>query len=256
MSICLSLHIELSARLSFVTMEPFLTTRSQEWSAKLPEKLPLWIDRGNGFFLSFDEHEKPPLKYLSHLGNPQGVIVDRCQCTNTGQFVAVKIMKTYSRKTTIEKLNKEVKILRLIDHYHSIRAIGSYTHEDSLGILTVPVADCDLHEYLFEDTGPTRKLLNKYGPRPIFLPRLMGCLAYGLKYIHEQKNQPSSDHPSDHSTEEHKIRHRDIKPSNILLHERRVLFADFGLSKVYTDTQTGTSGSSPKTQMVRSDLVL
>ena len=239
-------------------MEPHLTTRAQEWSATLPENPPLWIDRGNVFFLSFEEHEQPPLRYIEPLATQlNGTGVDRCECTNTGQQVAVKVMTTHSRKTTIERLNQEVKILQLIDHYHSIRAIGSYTHKDRLGIITVPVAACDLQGYLFEDDAlATKKMLENYGPRAKFLPRLMGCLAYGLKYIHEQKGQPSSDHSPDHSTEEAKIRHRDIKPSNILLDGQRVLFADFGLSKVYTDTQTGTTGSSAKTPMVKSDLVL
>ena len=248
----LSLHIELPAPASFVVMESYLTTRAHEWTAKLPKNPPLWINRGDGFFLDFEEDDKPPLTYVGHLATPgNGVVVDSCECTNLEHPVAVKSMKTFSRLETIEKMNNEVKILRVMNHYHSIRAIGSYTHNDSLGIITQPVAACDLQEYLFEESTRTRKMVAKHGARPEYLPRQMGCLAYGLKYIHEQKIQSSSDYSSDDG----RIRHRDIKPSNILLDGKRVLFADYGLSKFYTDTKTGTSGSSLKTPMVTADLV-
>ena len=249
----LSLHIELPALASFLVMESYLTTRAQEWTAKLPKNPPLWINRDDGFFLDFKEDDKLPLTYVGHLATPgNGVVVDSCECTNLEQpLVAVKIMKTSSRPETIERLNNEVRIVRLMNHYHSIRAIGSYTHNDFLGIITQPVATCDLQEYLFEDSTRTRKMVVTYGARQKYLPRQMGCLAYGLKYIHEQKSEPSSDYSSDDG----RIRHRDIKPSNILLDGKRVLFADYGLSKVYTDTRTGTSGSSLKTQMVTTDLV-
>jgi len=71
----------------------------------------------------------------------------------------------------------------------------------------------------------------------------MGCLAHGLQYIHERKGATLKDGAQ--------VRHRDIKPSNILLHGYRVLFADFGISKVYTDATTGTSGESSKTMPVK-----
>jgi len=211
----------------------------------MPETPPQWINRDDGFFLEFEANEEPPLRPVDLMAAPgTGVIVNQCECTNTNQLVAIKSMETFSRETTIDKLNDEVKILRLLKHYHSIRVLGSYTHRDKLNIITQPAAALDLREYLFEDRSmKTKRMVNSYGPRSEFLPRLMGCLAHGLQYIHKRKGPTLASGAQ--------VRHRDIKPSNILLHERRVLYADFGISKVYTATQTGTSGPSFKTTMVK-----
>ena len=226
------------------TMAASLTTRAREWSDAMPKEPPAWIDRGDGFYVEFKKGEKPPLQYVDNIASPgNGVTVDQYICTKTDQSVAIKFMTTSSRRTTIDRLNKEVEILRLLSHYHCIRALGSFTAGDRLGIITQPVATCDLRDYLFEDESEkTKKMLEEYDPPSTFLPRLMGCLAHGLQYIHQPRGEVSSSGAQ--------VRHRDIKPSNILLNGRRVLFADFGLSKVYSDTQTGTSGSSPKTKLV------
>jgi len=226
-----------------MSMASSLTTRAQIWSDSMPETPPQWTDRGDGFYVEFGEDEEPPLRYVDRIASHDHVTVDQYKCTETDEQVAIKSGVTYSRTTIIDEMNKEVKILRRIKHYHSIRALGSYTHQDRLGIITQPVAACDLREYLFEvKSRKTRKLVHTYGPRSDFLPRLMGCLAYGLQYIHGRNgNTPSSGA---------QVRHRDIKPSNILLDGRRVVFADFGISKAYTDTQTGTTGTSLKTIMV------
>lgn len=211
----------------------------------MPETPRPWTDRDEGFYVNFGEDEDPPLTYVENMASPgNGVIVNRYECTKTSQQVAIKLMRTSSRKATIDKLNEEVKILRLLRHYHCIQVLGSYTHRDQLGIITQPAAACDLHDYLFEyGSIKTRRMVLEYGIKSDFLPRLMGCLAHGLQYIHEQKG--------DASTSGAQVRHRDIKPSNILLDGYRVLFADFGISKVYTATQTGTSGPSLKTKMVK-----
>lgn len=211
----------------------------------MPETPPRWIDRDDGFYVKFGENESPPLRYVENIASPgNGVIVDQYECTRTKEQVAIKFMRTSSRKATIDELNKEVKILRLIRHYHCIQALGSYTHRDRLGIITRPAAACDLTDYLFEyNSSKTQRMVLEYGIGSDLLPRLMGCLAHGLQYIHEQKGVTS--------TSGAQVRHRDIKPSNILLDGYRVVFADFGISKVYTATQTGTSGPSSKTTMVK-----
>jgi len=244
--------IQLSSRCNSIPFDPLplvsmascLTTRAQIWSDSMPETPPPWIDRGDGFHLEFGEDEELPLRYMNNMASPgNNVNVDQYECTKTKQRVAIKSMDTFSRPATIDTMNKEVRILRRVNHYHSIRALGSYTHQDKLCIITQPAALCDLREYLFEDNSrKTRKMVNSYGPRSDFLPRLMGCLAHGLQYIHGRKGATS--------TSGAQVRHRDIKPANILLDGGRVVFADFGISREYTLTQTGTTGPSQMTMMV------
>jgi len=225
-------------------MASCLTTRAQIWSDSMPETPPPWIDRGDGFNLEFGEDEERPLRWMNNMASPgNDVIVDQYECTKNKQRVAIKSMKTFSTPATINTLNKEVRILRRLKHYHSIRALGSYTHQDRLYIITQPAALCDLREYLVEDNSTkTQKLIKSYGPRSDFLPRLMGCLAHGLQYIHGRKGATS--------TSGAQVRHRDIKPTNILLDGGRVVFADFGISREYTLTQTGTTGPSYEITMM------
>lgn len=216
----------------------------------LLETPPLWTDRDDGFYVNFGEDEEPPLKHVENMASPgNGVIVDRYECPRIKEQVAVKLMRTSSRKVTIDTLNEEVKILRLLRHYHCIQVLGSYTHRDQLGIIMRPAAACDLNDYLYEYySNKTQRMVIRNSIGSEFLPRLMGCLAHGLQYIHEPKGAVS--------TSGAQVRHRDIKPSNILLDGYRVLFADFGISKVYTATQTGTSGPSLKTKMVKCEPIL
>ena len=223
---------EFSACSDLTMSEPaFLTTRTAHLNHHMPSETPPWTTRGDGFDLDLEEDE-PPLSFIKHLAPD----VDMSRCTETGEVVAVKRLRTYSSNHANEKLYNEVKILCDLKHYHCIRVLGSYTHDDTFNIVTQPIANCDLSEYLvYENSTKVEKMRQIHGPPSTFLPRIMGCLAYALRYIHMEP----------------RVRHRDIKPENILLEGFRVLFADFGLSKVFTATQSGSSGPSKKTLMVR-----
>ncbi|KAL8816694.1 MAG: hypothetical protein Q9191_008286, partial [Dirinaria sp. TL-2023a] len=208
----------------------FLTTRTKRWSDRMPATPPQWTTQGDGFYLQFGEADDAvPLEHVKKLGNN----VYKKKCKETHEEVAVKEMDKPSPETTVE-LHKEVEILRALKHYHCIRVLGCYTHQDWFFIVTHPVAHCDLKHYLSEPESTRKNDLEAIcGPRARFLPRIMGCLANTLHYIHQDPM----------------IRHRDIQPENILIKGKRVLFADFGLSKTYTATQSGSSGTSAKTPM-------
>lgn len=213
----------------------------------MPEDPLPWTTRNNGheqFDVKFGEEEDLPLKFKGHLAPASaGVNVDEYLCKDVDRRVAIKIMDTHGNGKVIEAMKQEVELVRRVKHYHSIRVLGSYIHGDSFGMVTQPVATCDLREYLFHpESLKARKVVKESGPRQEFLPRLMGCLAKGLQHIHSRKIQNGA-----------QLRHRDIKPANILLKGWRVLFADYGISKAYTNTQTGSSGKSLKTPMVISD---
>ncbi|MCJ1381953.1 hypothetical protein MMC17_005065 [Xylographa soralifera] len=210
----------------------FLTTKTERWNHRMPLTPPQWTNLGDGFDLDFEADETVPLTIINHLGAQ----VDKSKCMQTGEIVAVKRLSTYSNSDTNEILYNEVKVLRDLKHDHCIQVLGCYTHKDYFNIVTQPVADCDLNHYLTHKTSQAVTSMEKKRARATVLPRIMGCLAYTLHYIHKEP----------------RVRHRDIKPENILLYGSRVLYADFGLSKTFTETQSGTSGPSAKTLMYTS----
>ena len=221
----------------------FLTTRSTEWSRGIPSSSP-WTDRGDGFHVDLDDDQEPPLKILDTITG-QGTVVEKRKSPIDGRLVAVKKLVTYGDSRVNTELKNEVEVLRSLKHYHSVSIFGTYLG-DTFSIVMDPCATCDLWTYLSAPTSVTvKKLESRYDPRDKFLPTMMGCLAHGLQYLHKE---PRVQH---YSGEERIVRHRDITPTNIVLDGSRVLYTDFGLSKFVTATQTGSSGPSRKTLMVR-----
>ena len=216
----------------------FPITKSTDWSDKRLNNARAWTDRGNGSVVEYTVDEKVPLEHKEYIaGAGDGGFVEECYCPMLGKEVAVKRVTTHGKKELNDGLTKDMGYLTTVRHYHCIQVLGSFIRGDFFSIIMEPVATCDLRTYLRHDapSHKIRKMEQQCGPRTAFLPRLMGCLAHGLHYLHQKP----------------KLRHRDIKPANILLDGPRVLFADFNLSKVFTETQSGTSGPSLKTQMVR-----
>jgi serine/threonine protein kinase len=86
-----------------------------------------------------------------------------------------------------------------------------------------PVADCNLFEYYTQASTSSDKLS--------LLRSFFGCLAHGLRYLHDAK-----------------IRHRDIKPQNILVQADRVLLTDFGIALDWENlSRATTTADSGKT---------
>ena len=223
----------------------FLTTKATLWSRrKLPS--PPWTDRHDAFDKEYGENEELPLKFIDNIGLPGRGVEKRRTMDGTEREVAVKRMYTYGDRPINDKLQHEVTVLRSLNHYHCVSILGTFIRGDFFNIVMEPCAKCDLHTYLSEPASNTVKSMEKLcGRRLLFLPRIMGCLAHGLQYLHKE---PRAQYNSD---EGKVIRHRDITPANIVLDGSRVLYTDFGLSKFVTATKTSSSGPSPKTLMVK-----
>ena len=222
----------------------FLTTKSTEWS-RVKSPSPLWKEDG-GWHKEFGENEKLPLNHIQPIASlSAGGVMEKYR-TEDGMLVAVKTMETFGDSNLNNELTQEVGILRDLKHYHSVSLLGTYIRGDSFSAVMEPCATCNLDTYLSQPKSNVFKhITTRCGPQDTFLPKVMGCLAHGLQYLHKEPRMQ-------YDTGEGKIvRHRDITPTNIVLDGPRVLYTDFGLSKFVTATRTGSTGSSPKTSMVK-----
>ena len=108
-------------------------------------------------------------------------------------------------------IRTKILVLKELYHQHIVRNCGSYELLDAtIGILMTPVADCDLRNYLDDQSGTYCKKYRKIET----LSQGMGCLAAALSFIHDKGEL-----------------HNDIHPSNILMSGGRLLYADFGFSR-------------------------
>ena len=153
--------------------------------------------------------------------------------------------------TQLDDIRTEVDHVKsLSGHKHIVQLVGTYiddTHPsyDTFYILTFPVADCDMSNFLAEyeksletsDSDTITKLCNAAGITTInvrytppsallrqFLKQTLGCITAAIAFMHN-----------------HKISHDDIKPANILFRSGCVYITDFGISRNrQLATQTST----------------
>ena len=107
----------------------------------------------------------------------------------------------------------EARLTSQLSHRHVIKFQGTYQQGNIYGLLFQPAADYDLRTYLQRIGLHNAKASS---PKLPFLADSFGCLANGLKYVHDSN-----------------IFHGDIKPENILVHAGRVFLAKFGQAANY-----------------------
>ena len=132
-------------------MPEFLTTKATKWSLRQSKTAAPWIDREDKFSVAFDGRETPPLTpggVIATCGHDGGLVMKYYCTMDDNKEVAVKQLDTGSDSVVNKKLTDEVTILRKLNHYHSVRIHGSYTHNDWYHIIMKPVAQCDLRNYL------------------------------------------------------------------------------------------------------------
>ncbi len=215
------------------------TTKAAQWEK--PNLQP-WTSHGSkegifndGYDIHFDED--PPLSLERYIGEGNYGSVSAMLCKETGQLVAVKRIRIDTARDSMVDLRNEVGSLRELSHYHVLRIVGTYMFDDYFHLMTLPVAHCSLYSYLTHATDEQPyKLIQQCGPPDELLPILFGCLANGLRYIHQAR-----------------IKHMDIKPDNIILIGRRVLFADFGIARRFATRSTSDAPVS-RTHRVKLDV--
>lgn len=159
---------------------------------------------------------------LGPLGRGSKASVDEVKVQGYNGTVARKVIRhTSSRKQW--ELYREAKIMARFNHPHITHLIADYEDADSVTLLVLPVADCNLLQYL---SGCPSGLSTGEEMWDWF-----NCLSSGLHYMHEKG-----------------VRHRDIKPSNILVKNKRLLYSDFGSSNLVADEESIGSESADFTE--------
>ena len=141
---------------------------------------------------------------LEVIGNGAFGVVTKCRDKETGDIVAIKMMK--QKYTSFEECLqlKEVKSLRKIKHENVIKLLQVFRENDNL--------------YLVFEYIPNGSLLQTINKRGAFtepeVRYVIMQLLHGLHYVHRQG-----------------FFHRDLKPDNLLWAGHTLKIADFGLAK-------------------------
>ena len=136
--------------------------------------------------------------------------------------VAIKIVKRSlfnDRPGLQTKIQREIALMRLVDHPHLLKLVDILESPRHLYIVTEYAGKGELFDYLVQHH---------------FLPEAVAMnffrqIIYGLEYLHSLG-----------------ICHRDLKPENILLDENlNIKIADFGFARVVKENIAETSCGSP-----------
>jgi serine/threonine protein kinase len=178
----------------------------------------------------FTDATEVPLKKIGELGKGGYGFVDRVVSTFSHREYARKLIprgRTFKKdKQVLQAFERELSSLKSISqqHMHIVDLVGSYTDPKYVGIIMLPVADCNLHEFLLRPLDDGEKSL---------LRTFFGCLTSALCFLHDSR-----------------IRHKDIKPQNVLIKSGHVFLTDFGVSLDWSElshsTTTGPTSSTPR----------
>ncbi|OAQ32363.1 Pkinase-domain-containing protein [Linnemannia elongata AG-77] len=157
------------------------------------------------------------------LGKGSSGCVKLARHRKTNEKVAVKIISKASlaNKAAVHRgIEREIAIMKLINHPHVIRLYDVYETEKELFLVMEFVAGGELFEYL----------VNKGRLDESEALRFFQQIIVGLAFCHKRK-----------------ICHRDLKPENLLLDDRmNVKIADFGMASLQkTGRLLETSCGSP-----------
>ncbi|KAH7393594.1 hypothetical protein BKA64DRAFT_709932 [Cadophora sp. MPI-SDFR-AT-0126] len=170
-------------------------------------------------------------KPCGRLGKGGEATVHKVRSVATGKYYA---RRRFRRRQDPEKdrqiqkdFEKEVAILKNLDHAHLIKIVSSYTDPDYVAMILEPVASMSLKDYL-STRGAAAELFESEREQ---FRCYYGCLAHALSYLHEMR-----------------VKHKDIKPSNILIGQKHEIYiADFGSATEFDDISMTMSTGKART---------
>uniref|UniRef100_A0AC35U3Y1 Protein kinase domain-containing protein n=1 Tax=Rhabditophanes sp. KR3021 TaxID=114890 RepID=A0AC35U3Y1_9BILA len=162
-----------------------------------------------------------PYKLEKTLGKGQtGLVKTGTHCI-TGRKVAVKIVnKERLSESVLQKVEREIAIMKLIEHPHVLHLYDVYENKKYLYLLLEHVSGGELFDYLVKKGRLMAKEARKFFRQ--IISALDFCHAYN-------------------------ICHRDLKPENLLIDERNnIKIADFGMASLQVEgSMLETSCGSP-----------
>ncbi|KAH7086776.1 kinase-like domain-containing protein [Paraphoma chrysanthemicola] len=152
------------------------------------------------------------------------------------------VRKEISSRSSYEAQRREsdlLFLLRSLENDNLVRLITSYT-QNGLCNLLFPIADYNLNDLLLNKSQP------KWCQDSAQVVDSFRGLANGLHYLHNFRSLSEDKEEAERITR-HGY-HHDIKPRNILVKDKRLILADFGLARlkdVQEDTQTPWKHTPP-----------
>ncbi|CXI92292.1 serine/threonine protein kinase KIN, putative [Plasmodium berghei] len=142
--------------------------------------------------------------------------------TYTYEIVAIKILnkKKLLRIISYDKILREIKIHKKIDHNHICRFYEVHENKNNIYMILEYLGNGDLLTYICKNSNINENIAK----------RILYQLISAIEYLHKIN-----------------IVHRDLKPENILLdHNNNIKLIDFGLSTIYSKNNfLQTSCGSP-----------
>ena len=161
-------------------------------------------------------------KVIRRLGSGTTAKVELAQNTETGEYVAIKIIKksAFDVKPDLQrKIRREIALMRLLDHPHLMKLIEVLESPHHMYIVLEYAEHGELFDYLVSRQRLSTEVAMK----------MFRQIIYGIDYLHQ-----------------HAICHRDLKPENILLdHSDHIKIGDFGFARWMPEKIAETSCGSP-----------
>ncbi|KAL4908348.1 hypothetical protein BDW74DRAFT_175037 [Aspergillus multicolor] len=178
---------------------------------------------------TYKKHTQPPYNHEYHMGHSPLGTVDAVTDATRAKLIpfslkSIPLSRDIQRGQTItQTLLSEIAHLKDLHHKHIVTLIATFTHEDplspSFGIVTSPLAECDLEDYFTSFWDEKSKQYQD------FSAGWLECLISGLEYLHG-----------------HGVVHGRVKPKNILVREGEVFFTDFGIARKRCEMKVKNQG--------------
>ena len=159
---------------------------------------------------------------IKNLGEGTSAKVKLCINTETGEKVAIKLIKKSLFETKVDfkrKIMREIALMRFLEHPHIIRLHEVFESKNHLYLILEYAQNGELYDFL----------VNRRFLKPDTAMKFFRQIIYGIDFLHSNS-----------------ICHRDLKPENILLDENNNLkIADFGFARWMKTNTAITSCGSP-----------